>query len=51
MKKRTCPDCGKVLKKDEVTHKMYRDRYCDSEHPEGGLKVCGDCYIGKKATV
>ena len=43
----TCPDCGKILKKGEHIYKMYRDRYKSKKHPEGGLYVCKNCYVGK----
>lgn len=47
--KKICPDCGREMKREEPWYSVYRDRYKDEQHPEGRLRVCGDCYIGKRS--
>jgi len=45
-KAKTCPDCGKKMKKGERLYGMFRNRY-----PGGHAYVCQECYIGEKPII
>lgn len=45
-KTKTCPDCGKRMKKGEHLYVVYRDRYFG-----GHATVCEKCYIGDKPII
>jgi hypothetical protein len=44
-----CPLCKLEKKKEEPWYSVYRDKYRDEQHPDGRLRMCSACYIGKRS--